>query len=206
MGGDALKIVGLTGRYCAGKSSIAKLLVERGIVEIDVDALGHSALNESADELRAVFSDSIIDGEGEVDRKALGAIVFNNEKQLRRLEAVVHPRMVRSVQDAIELERKKGAPAVVINAALLHRMHLDSLCDTICFVKAPFHLRYLRARRRDGVSLLRFLAVQDAQRDIKVRRDRDRDRGDGTVQILRNRGSEHFIHRQVDELCISIGI
>jgi len=202
VGRDALKVIGLTGRYCAGKSSIAKALVERGMVEIDVDALGHTALNDSVDELRTVFSDAVIDDSGNVDRRALGAVVFGNESQLRRLEAVVHPRMVESVKTLIEQERKRGTAAVVVNAALLHRMHLDALCDTICFVKTPVVLRFLRARRRDGVGLLRFLAVQDAQRDIKV----NKDTGKGTVQILRNRGSKHFIHRQVDELCISIGI
>ena len=64
VGRDALKVIGLTGRYCAGKSSIAKALVERGMVEIDVDALGHTALNDSVDELRTVFSDAVIDDSG----------------------------------------------------------------------------------------------------------------------------------------------
>lgn len=202
MGRDALKVIGLTGRYCAGKSSIARALVERGVVEIDVDALGHTALNASVDELRSVFSDAILDASGNIDRRALGEIVFGNENQLRRLEAVVHPRMVGSVKAMIEQERVQGTAAVVVNAALLHRMHLDVLCDTICFVKAPIVLRFLRAHRRDGIGLLRFLSVQKAQRDITVHKDS----GNGTVQILWNRGSEHFIHRQVDELCISIGI
>ncbi len=202
MGRDALKIIGLTGKYCAGKSSIARLLSEKGMVEIDVDALGHSALNESVDQLQQVFSQDIILPDGKVDRSALGKIVFNDEAELRKLESVVHPAMVKAVKRIIEEERSKGTAGVIVNAALLHRMKLDVLCDIICYVTVPHPIRFLRARKRDRATVRSYLRVLRAQKDIHLRSTPP----GVAIFRLRNMGSASFIHRQVDDLCISIGI
>ncbi len=202
MGRDALKVIGLTGRYCAGKSSIARLLQERGYREIDVDALGHTALNASVDELKSAFSEAVIGSDGSVDRSALKNIVFSDEGQLRILESIVHPQMVRAVKLLIEKERANHAEAVIVNAALLYRMHLDTLCDIICHVHTPYLFRFLRARKRDRATISSFLRVERAQKDISPKFYD----GEKTVFLLENRGSESFIHRQVDELCISIGL
>ncbi len=197
-----MKIIGLTGKYCAGKSAIARRLAARGVVEIDVDALGHQALNACSSQLEEVFSSNILTSDGQVDRAALGKLVFGDENQLRTLESIVHPRMVSEVKRIIENERERGTAAVVVNAALLHRMHLDVLCDIICFITVPPLVRYLRARKRDGSSIFSFLRVSGAQKDIGMKQ---LEKG---IQVfpIRNMGSDLFIHRQVDDLCISIGI
>ena len=197
-----MTVVGLTGRYCAGKNHIAALFSERNFKVIDVDSLGHDALGQVKDELAALFGKGIITAEGSVDRKKLGALVFGHQSALETLERVVHPQMVAECIRLIERFRDQGEATVVINAALLHRMNLDILCDTVCFVEAPWVVRLFRAIRRDGATLKTFLRVEKSQEDIVS----SMIRGAKSLHILKNWGRRAFIHRQVDEFCATMGI
>ena len=87
-------VVGLTGKYCAGKNLVSSRFEHRGIPVLDVDKLGHDAIKSSHDILLKCFGTGIVGQSGEVDRKRLGAIVFSDAAQLARLEAIVHPKMV----------------------------------------------------------------------------------------------------------------
>ncbi len=202
MGRYALIVIGLTGKYCAGKNSIATLFSERDIPIIDVDLLGHDALELSKNELIALFSRSIISAKGAVDRGQLGSIVFSNAQALRSLEQAVHPRMVAKCIEMIETYRQQSERAVVINAALLHRMNLDVICDTICFVKTPWFLRLARAMKRDNATVSTFLRVDKSQEDIEP----SAMRGAKSLHIIKNWGRTAFIHRQVDEFCATMGL
>lgn len=202
MGADALITIGLTGKYCAGKNYIASLFAQRNLEVIDVDLLGHQALERSRNELIALFSRSIIASDGSIDRKALGHIVFSDRRALRTLEGTVHPHMRQLCIEQIEAYRNQGVRAIVINAALLGRMHLDVLCDNICFVQAPLVLRLARAIQRDGASIASFFHVVHAQRDITPTAIT----GSQEVYLVKNWGSRAFIHRQVDVFCATMGL
>ncbi len=197
-----MKTIGLTGGYCSGKNLCAQLFELKGCVVVDVDELGHQALVDAHAEVVAAFGDSILAADGRIDRKKLGGIVFGARNQLAKLEAIVHPRMV---VECMRLQTKgevAGDLAVVFNAALLHRMGLDKLCDVVCYVKAPLCTRFIRARRRDGLALNAFLRRILSQKDIKV----SNIQGASAVYILKNSGDTEFIHRQVDSVCDTIGI
>ena len=169
---------------------------------VDVDKLGHQALADARSEVVAAFGDSILAADGSIDRKKLGAIVFGARNELAKLEAIVHPRMVLECMRLQAKGEEAGALAVVFNAALLHRMGLDNLCDVVCYVKAPLCTRYVWARRRDGLGLKAFLRRILSQKDIKA----SRIQGASAVYILKNSGDTAFIHRQVDSVCDTIGI
>lgn len=202
MGGNALIVIGLTGKYCAGKNAIATLFAARDIPIIDVDMLGHDALEQAKDELIALFGRRIITAKGAVDRRTLGAIVFSNPQALRNLEHAVHPKMVAMCMRMVESHRNASERAVVVNAALLHRMNLDILCDAVCFVKAPWMLRYMRAVKRDDATLKSFVRMDKSQQDIEP----SEIRGSKTLHIIKNWGRSAFIHRQVDEFCATMGL
>ncbi len=87
-------LVGLTGNIATGKSTVAKMLEELGATVIDADALVHELQRKGTsvyDDIVAAFGAGILDRAGEIDRKALGAIVFADAAQLRKLESIVHP-------------------------------------------------------------------------------------------------------------------
>jgi dephospho-CoA kinase len=197
-----LKTIGLTGAYCSGKNICADLFEKRGFVVVDVDKLGHQALVDAQAEVVVAFGKRILAEDGKIDRKRLGGIVFGNPTELVRLEAIVHPRMVLECINRQSQGEQSGASALVFNAALLHRMGLDNLCDVVCYVKAPLWKRYRRARDRDYIGLRAFIRRIFAQRDISVKLIQ----GTSMVYILKNSGDTAFIHRQVDSICATIGI
>lgn len=156
-------VVGVTGKYCAGKNAVSAILGERGYLLIDVDKLGHRALEEQKERVVERFGRSILDAEGRIDRRALGRIVFGRPGELRALEGIIHPAMV-----GMAAEQARGAPGgrAVINAAILFQMGLDRLCDRVLWVSAPLVVRLIRGKRRDGLPLLQVARRIWAQRKL----------------------------------------
>jgi dephospho-CoA kinase len=127
---------------------------------LDVDKLGHQAIEAERDAIIARFGESVADGTGAVDRRALGERVFGRPEALAALEALVHPAANRMTEEWIA---GLGAGACVINAALLHRCSVFQRLRCVILMKAPFLIRLLRARRRDHLpwgALLRRFAGQ----------------------------------------------
>ena len=154
-------IIGLTGGYCAGKNEAARCVEEEGFRVIDVDKLGHKALELKAETLVQAFGRGILGAGGEIDRKALGAIVFADPETLRRHEAIVHPAMLALLDEELRLSAKS-----CINAALLYRFPQLGRCDLVLEIKAPLLVRYRRARQRDGSGLIDFLRRIASQRRL----------------------------------------
>lgn len=146
-------VLGLTGGYCAGKNAVASMLEERGFLCIDIDKLGHEALSleESMEAIAWRFGPSVLRADGSLDRKALGALVFDDEEGLADLEAIVHPAVYRLLRPRLDAALEAGRE-VCVNAALLYRMPDVSRCDAIIEVDAPLRVRVARGEARDGIS------------------------------------------------------
>jgi dephospho-CoA kinase len=180
-------IVGLSGGYCAGKDTVARVFAANGFRVIDVDSLGHEALVARAREVIEAFGPGVEAAPGAVDRKALGRIVFADAAARATLETIVHPTMVARVREEIG----RLGTDVVVNAAILHRMGLHRLCGAVVCVTSPFPLRLLRAMRRDGLRIRDALARLGAQRDICPQvKDSPVD-----TYTVRNRGSLRSLER-----------
>ena len=156
-------VVGIGGAYCSGKSTVAGILVEAGYLEINVDELGHEALSQCRDQVVAAFGEAFLRTDGTVDRRALGSRVFADPDARNRLEAIVHPVMVRT---ATEMISAAGNTPVAMHAALLYHMKLDRLCDMILWVRAPFFARLRRGLVRDGGNIVRILRIMWTQRKL----------------------------------------
>ncbi|MDR3131343.1 MAG: dephospho-CoA kinase [Treponema sp.] len=153
-------IIGLTGTYCAGKNHVARLFEARGIPVLDVDKLGHKALEIERDVIVARFGPHILGQDGTVDRRRLGALVFGNPGELAALEGIVHPAANRLTHEWIASQEGRHC---IINAALLHRSAVFDLLDAVILVKASLLTRLIRARKRDRLSwtgLLKRIAGQ----------------------------------------------
>jgi len=134
-------VVGVAGKLGSGKSVAAGLLADAGWRVIDVDLLGHRALDTERDRIVDAFGRGVLDRDGRIDRRRLGPLVFGSADARRRLDAIVHPVMVSSVRNLVET----GPSEIVIDAALLYPMGLDKLCDLVLWVHAPVLLRLYRA-------------------------------------------------------------
>jgi dephospho-CoA kinase len=169
------KIIGLTGMYCAGKNCVASLLEDRGFPVLDVDKLGHEAIEAGKEAIiRRFGSDVLIRRNTEdeadrqrqtVDRRKLGEKVFGNPQGLADLEAIVHPEANRLTEKWIQNQNGKTC---VINAALLHKSSAFEKLDCIIIVEAPFFDRLRRARQRDHLSWITLLKRFGSQKKFKA--------------------------------------
>lgn len=148
MNTDEPILLGLTGVYCAGKNYVGSLLEELGCGVLDVDKLGHRAIELEKEAIVRRFGRSILREDGSIDRKKLGELVFGKKEELAALEALVHPRANRLTEEWIAASNQR---VLVINAALLHRSSVFSRLRCIIFVRAPLLTRLLRAKRRDSL-------------------------------------------------------
>ncbi|MDR0524994.1 MAG: dephospho-CoA kinase [Spirochaetaceae bacterium] len=139
-------IIGLTGTYCAGKNYVARFLELRGLPVLDVDKLGHKALEAEKPAVLERFGPLIVGNDGGIDRRLLGEKVFDDAEALQALENIVHPVVNQLVETWIEAQAGK---ACVINAALLHKTAFFSELRFTILVQAPWLVRLGRAKKRD---------------------------------------------------------
>ena len=157
-------IIGLTGLYCAGKNHIALVLEKQGIPVLDADKLGHKVIAGETESIVRLFGNGILDGNGKIDRKLLGRMVFGRPKELACLEAIVHPRVDSLIEEWLAGNRE--FPVSVINAALLQKSSVFGKFDAIIAVKAPFPVRLFRAVRRDKLPFGEILKRMTSQKDF----------------------------------------
>lgn len=187
-------VVGVAGKYCAGKSTVTEVLARAGYAVIDVDGLGHEALTRRIDDVRATFGDEYIDSDGVVDRRKLGGLVFRDREAMRNLERIVHPEMVQMVRERLAV----ASDNVVVNAALLFPMRLDAMCDIALWVRAPLLTRLLRAWRRDRLPITDILRRLWTQRRLSPQPSRC----DVDIHTVENRGGLDRLHAQLAELSL----
>jgi dephospho-CoA kinase len=141
-------LIGLAGKYCAGKNHVAALLQARGLPVLDVDKLGYQVLETEKEAVFAQFGADLRRDDGSLDRRLLGQRVFGKPEKLAALEAIVHPPVNRLTDEWIAAQNGH----CVINAALLHKSVVFNRLDCIILVTAPLLTRLSRARRRDRLS------------------------------------------------------
>ena len=185
-------VLGLTGRYCAGKDEAARILSKMGWRSIDVDHVGHVVLEELAPRVIQAFGKGVVGPDGRIDRKALGRVVFRDPARLTALEGILHPGMAAHVRRWIA----ENPGNVVVNAAVLGKMGLDRDCQAVLYVTAPVLVRAARARKRDGLSFGRALCKVLRQGGISLKS------GSRSVDtyVVRNRGSRDALERSVRAL------
>ena len=114
---------GLTGGIASGKSTVAAMFAELGPKVIDADRLGHELIRSplpAYHEIVRHFGFEILDPQGEIDRKRLGAIVFSEPRELRYLNSIVHPRVIERVEQLATAYHLQDSRAVVLVEAALH--------------------------------------------------------------------------------------
>ena len=148
-------VIGLTGSIGTGKSEAARQLEALGASIISADEVGHEAYTPNTDaweQVIAAFGDDILQADGDIDRRKLGAIVFSDPSQLEKLNQIMHPRMARMVADKIEVLRDQGVNVVVVEAALLFEAGWDTLVEEVWVTDSPEHIVIGRLKERNGLS------------------------------------------------------
>ena len=149
------RIIGILGGISSGKTAAARVMGELGAEVVEADTIAHDVLCEPAvvAEVRERWGAEVMDVSGQVDRHKLGAIVFRSASEIERLNAIVHPRVAEKVQSLIAEARRRGSPAVALDAAQLLEAGLRGVCDLLEFVETPAPRRQQLATRTRGWSI-----------------------------------------------------
>jgi len=161
-----MKRIGITGGIASGKSIVAGILREMGFRVLDADALGHEVIEPGLPAYKEIvreFGQGVVGESRRIDRGKLGAIVFGDPAKLRRLNAIVHPRVEEGmVKKFAEWERDGVRDAVFVEAALLveaeYQKRLDGLVVAWC--RPEQQLERLRARGMSEDEARRRIAAQ----------------------------------------------
>lgn len=159
-----MRWVGLTGGIGSGKSAVAKRLAELGAIVIDSDRLARDVVAAGTDgfaQVVSVFGDGVVGADGELDRAALGRLVFADEQARRRLEEIIHPR-VRAA--AAKIAQEAPDDAVVVNdVPLLVEAGLADQYELVIVVFAGAEVRLARLARDRGMTEQEALSRMAAQ-------------------------------------------
>jgi len=186
--------VGLTGGIASGKSTVAQLLVDLGAVLIDGDALAREVVARGTPGLARVveeFGEELLTPEGDLDRPALGRIVFSDEAARRRLEGITHPLIF---ERYAELEAAAPPDAVVVHdIPLLAESGRADTFDEVIVVDVPAELQVGRMLRHRGWTR------EEAESRIAAQATRE-DRLAIATHVIDNTGSFDDLRSRVEEV------
>ena len=181
--------VGLTGGIGSGKSTVSALLREHGAVVVDYDLLAREVVEPGQPALEAIarrFGDEVLTASGELNRPALGAIVFADDAARKDLEEITHPAIR---ERAVALEREAGPDAVVVHDnPLLIEMGAAANCDAVLVVDVPPEVQVARlvdARGMDEADARARIAAQASRDQRRAHADHMIDNS-GSVDQLRD--------------------
>jgi dephospho-CoA kinase len=166
------KVIGLSGGIASGKTTVAQMFEALGAAVINADEIAHEVVQRPEVRAKIVrrWGGTILKEDGSLDRQALAVRVFADAKELRALEGMTHPAILREIERRIRRHRAGKAPLIVLDAPLLNEARLDRVCDAQVFVAAKTAQRCARSwreRRWTGQDLARREAQQmtlDAKR------------------------------------------
>lgn len=188
-------LVGLTGGIGSGKSTVARLLEERGAVVFDADVFAREAVAPGTPGHHAVverFGANVLAPGGELDREALAAIVFADPAARRDLEAIVHPEVRRLLAEGCDRYRDTDR-VVVFGAPLLIETGMHSAFDLLIVVAAPVETQIARLLRDRGMSEAQARARIDAQAPTA-------EKIAYAHFVVDNDGSPEDLERRIDEV------
>ena len=148
--------VGLTGGYASGKSFVAGELQRLGCHVIHADLLGHAVLEPGAAAYRPAvkaFGPQILTGNGEIDRKKLAALVFEQPALLEKLNSFVHPAVIELEEEMLTSFTAQNPHGIaVIEAAILIETGRDRLFDRLILTACDQETQIARGMKRDHVT------------------------------------------------------
>ena len=160
----------ITGSIASGKSTVVNLLKERGFSVIDADVIAHEQLEICKREIVEVFGEQILDEAGKIERKKLGAIVFNEPKKLKNLEQILHPKIKAEIlSKALQLERL-GQVYFVDIPLFFEKRERYAEFKNVAVIYAPKELLLSRLMSRNRLSLNEAKARVELQMDIEQKK------------------------------------
>lgn len=192
----SMRILGVTGGIGSGKTTVCRLLEERGAEVFYADEVGKQILQDDPEarrELVEAFGEQCFDSEGRLDREYVASRVFGDDEAIATINGIVHPRVNAGFEREKKDAARRGIPVLVKEAALLLDSGRTSDLDAILVVVAPEAERIRRVMERDGSD------EEDVRRRMAHQRS-DVSFRDAADLVIENRGSQADLEASVDDV------
>jgi dephospho-CoA kinase len=192
----SMRVIGLTGGIGCGKSLAAQYFAELGALVIDADQLARAAIERGSDgfdEVVALFGDSILK-DGNIDRRALGELIFKDAKAKAQLENIIHPFVRQEFEGAVA--SLKGDQVLVYEIPLLVETKAHERFDVVITVESEMENRIARLRGRG-------MHISEIEGRIAAQATREQ-RIEVADFLIENDGSEDELLRQVENIWDSL--
>ncbi|MBG9732843.1 dephospho-CoA kinase [Paenibacillus alvei] len=167
--------IGLTGGIASGKSTVSRLLVERGALLVDADKIAREVVLPGSPVLEQIavhFGSDMLLEDGSLNRKRLGELVFASETSRKQLESITHPAIRQEIQrQTRQFEQEHPERLVVVDIPLLYESGLAEMFDSIVVVYVPRSVQLQRLMERDGWNEKEAEQRLNAQWSMEKKRD-----------------------------------
>lgn len=194
------KIIGITGGIATGKSTVTNFLIEKGYKVIDADKIAREVVEKGEvayEEIVKYFGDSITKKDGNIDRKKLGEIIFNDKDKRLKLNSIVHPQVIKKIKEEISSYSKNNnilfidIPLLIENIEYFKAKNL--VFYEIWLVDLKEEEQIKRLMKRDNISLEESKKRINAQMPIKFKKKY-------VNKILDNNKDKNYLYEQVVKL------
>ena len=169
-----MQVIGLTGGIATGKSTVSAMLKKAGAIIIDADRIARAVVKKGLPAYREIveyFGTDILLPDGEINRNALGDIIFNDPAEKKRLNSIVHPRVAAEVDRQLkQFEKTDPQSLVVLDIPLLLEAGMHADLSELIVVYAPQQLQIERLMHRDRISEAEALARVRSQIPIREKK------------------------------------
>lgn len=151
---EGVMVVGLTGQTGAGKSTVSGVFRECGFGIINADQISREVVKKGSSclgEIKDCFPERVINPDGTLNRRELGAIVFSDQKKKELLNSIMYPYIVGRILQEIHTFADDGQKMILLDAPTLFESRADDFCELIISVVAKEPLRRERIMERDGL-------------------------------------------------------
>ena len=192
-------IIGITGSIGTGKSTVSNYLISKGYSVVDADKISKGAYNIGSNGYKAileVFGVEILNSNGEVDRKKIKKIVFDNSNMLQRLNMAIHPIIINEIEKEIEILLESQS-VVFLDAPLLIETELHKKVDKIIVVGCDKNEQINRIIKRDKITADMAISIINSQMSIDEKLK-------FADYIVYNNSTIENLYSQVDEIILEI--
>ena len=168
--------IGLTGGIASGKTTVCDLFKELSVEIIDADVISHELSKKGGaafEEIIEAFEDEIIGDDGELDRKKLRSIVFNDNTKKKILERIIHPKVLLSINEKIKASQ---SDYLIISVPLMIETGMNSMMDRILLIDCNVETQIERIIQRDQTSREEAIKIIESQASIESKRELSDDR------------------------------
>lgn len=164
-----MKIIGLTGGIASGKSTVSSYLKDKGYVVVDADQIAREVVKVGSEGLKKLvesFGDGILNEDISLNRKKLGAIVFNDKAKLELLNNILHPSIRKNILSDFDMHKKNGEEIIVFDCPLLFEGKYESICDETWLVSISYETQVKRLILRDNIDNVHASKIIDSQMSL----------------------------------------